>query len=294
MIKCVWICLIELKSKHVDLWCFQSSSAVFMIVSFFIVLLSILMKVTNHRDGVIASAETAPVLQQPKRWAASVLSTSSLGAFMVSVSSSAQSGSKCTDKSVSLFSSMCKRTFSAAGNPKASPQVRRKRRPKKRFDLWRLISPVRRAAPCSVSAEQRATRFYGFLQLWKPWRASNMWLFQREETNTHSGMCINSWMNLTRGKQNQVWCKPGVLAYRCCRQEAERWWRSPAGAALLHDLSSVEARQLAEPIIAVDDRPLHDLGVSQQEAGLCGHKTRTPLMSHLWTQAVKFWMGVWL
>lgn len=42
----------------------------------------------------------------------------------------------------------------------------------------------------------------------------------------------------------------------------------PAGAALLHDLSSVEARQLAEAVIAVDHRPLHDLSVSQEEAGL--------------------------
>lgn len=46
--------------------------------------------------------------------------------------------------------------------------------------------------------------------------------------------------------------------------------RPPARAALLHDLSPVEARQLAESVIAVNYRPLHDLGVSQEEAGLCG------------------------
>lgn len=42
----------------------------------------------------------------------------------------------------------------------------------------------------------------------------------------------------------------------------------PACAALLHDLGPVEARQLAESVIAVNYRPLHDLGVSQEEAGL--------------------------
>lgn len=31
----------------------------------------------------------------------------------------------------------------------------------------------------------------------------------------------------------------------------------------------MEARQLAESVIAVNYRPLHDLGVSQEEAGLC-------------------------
>lgn len=46
----------------------------------------------------------------------------------------------------------------------------------------------------------------------------------------------------------------------------------PAGAALLHDLCPVEARQLAESVIAVNHRPLHDLGVSQEEAGLCGEE----------------------
>lgn len=48
-----------------------------------------------------------------------------------------------------------------------------------------------------------------------------------------------------------------------------KWWFVPACAALLHDLSPVEARQLAESVIAVNYRPLHDLGVSQEEAGLC-------------------------
>lgn len=38
-----------------------------------------------------------------------------------------------------------------------------------------------------------------------------------------------------------------------------------AGAAAVHDLSSVEARQLAETIVAVHNRPLHNLCVSQQE-----------------------------
>lgn len=42
----------------------------------------------------------------------------------------------------------------------------------------------------------------------------------------------------------------------------------PARAALLHHLSPVEARQFAESVIAVNYRPLHDLGVSQEEAGL--------------------------
>lgn len=44
----------------------------------------------------------------------------------------------------------------------------------------------------------------------------------------------------------------------------------PAGAALLHDLGAVEARQFAESVIAVDDGPLHDLSVAYEEAGLWG------------------------
>lgn len=42
---------------------------------------------------------------------------------------------------------------------------------------------------------------------------------------------------------------------------------APARAALLHDLGPVEARQLAESVIAVNYRPLHNLSVSQEEAG---------------------------
>lgn len=45
--------------------------------------------------------------------------------------------------------------------------------------------------------------------------------------------------------------------------------RLPDGAALLHHLGPVEPRQFAEPVIAVDDGPLHDLGVAYEEAGLC-------------------------
>lgn len=43
----------------------------------------------------------------------------------------------------------------------------------------------------------------------------------------------------------------------------------PAGAALLHHLRSVVARQLAEAIVAVDDGPVHDLSVSQDKVGVC-------------------------
>lgn len=43
----------------------------------------------------------------------------------------------------------------------------------------------------------------------------------------------------------------------------------PAGAALLHHLCSVVARQLAEAIVAVDDGPVHDLSVSQNKVGVC-------------------------
>lgn len=42
-----------------------------------------------------------------------------------------------------------------------------------------------------------------------------------------------------------------------------------ARAAPVHDLSSVVTRQLAESIVAVHDRPLQDLCISQQEAGFC-------------------------
>lgn len=48
--------------------------------------------------------------------------------------------------------------------------------------------------------------------------------------------------------------------------------RSPAGAALLHDLCPVVSRQLAESVITVNYRPLHDLSISQQETCLCNQK----------------------
>lgn len=48
------------------------------------------------------------------------------------------------------------------------------------------------------------------------------------------------------------------------------WAWLPAGAALLHHLGAVEAGQLAEAVVAVDDGPLHDLSVPDQEAGLWG------------------------
>lgn len=41
-----------------------------------------------------------------------------------------------------------------------------------------------------------------------------------------------------------------------------------AGAALVHDFRSVVSRQLAETVIAVNHRPVDNLRVSQQEAGL--------------------------
>lgn len=46
-----------------------------------------------------------------------------------------------------------------------------------------------------------------------------------------------------------------------------------ARAAPVHDFGSVVAGQLAEAIVAVNNRPLHNLCISQQEAGLC-MKTR--------------------
>lgn len=42
----------------------------------------------------------------------------------------------------------------------------------------------------------------------------------------------------------------------------------PDRAALLHHLGPVEPGQFAEPVVAVDHGPLHDLGVAYQEAGL--------------------------
>lgn len=68
-----------------------------------------------------------------------------------------------------------------------------------------------------------------------------------------------------------------VTFSRMKRRSASSWRRSlgrgaglPAGAAPLHDLGAVEARQLAEAVIAVDHGPLHDLGVAYEEAGLWG------------------------
>lgn len=42
-----------------------------------------------------------------------------------------------------------------------------------------------------------------------------------------------------------------------------------ARAAAVHDFRSVETRQLAEAIVAVNNRPLYDLRIPQQEARFC-------------------------
>lgn len=42
----------------------------------------------------------------------------------------------------------------------------------------------------------------------------------------------------------------------------------PAGAALLHDLCSVVAGQSAEAVVAVDDGPVQDLSVPQNEVSV--------------------------
>lgn len=45
--------------------------------------------------------------------------------------------------------------------------------------------------------------------------------------------------------------------------------KEPASAALLHDFSTMVTRQLAESIIAVDNRPIHNLGIAQNKIGVC-------------------------
>lgn len=49
----------------------------------------------------------------------------------------------------------------------------------------------------------------------------------------------------------------------------ERLLFLPAGAAFLHHLCSVVPGQLAETIVAVDDGPVHNLGISQDKVGVC-------------------------
>lgn len=44
---------------------------------------------------------------------------------------------------------------------------------------------------------------------------------------------------------------------------------SPACATLLHDLRPVVARQFAESVITVHYWPFNDLGITQEETGLC-------------------------
>lgn len=57
------------------------------------------------------------------------------------------------------------------------------------------------------------------------------------------------------------------------RLKVDRWERdSPAGATLLHDLCPVVTRELAESVITVNYRPLHDLRIPQQETCLCIEK----------------------
>lgn len=43
----------------------------------------------------------------------------------------------------------------------------------------------------------------------------------------------------------------------------------PARAALLHDFSTMVTGQLAESIVAVDNRPIHNLGITQNKIGVC-------------------------
>lgn len=45
--------------------------------------------------------------------------------------------------------------------------------------------------------------------------------------------------------------------------------KEPASAALLHDFSTMVTRQLAESIIAVDNRPIHNLGITQNKICVC-------------------------
>lgn len=81
--------------------------------------------------------------------------------------------------------------------------------------------------------------------------------------------------------QRQVWV--GVAG--------RGWAWLPAGAALLHHLGAVEAGQLAESVVAVDDGPLHDLSVPDQEAGLWGTGGR---VSPGPGPAAKTWNLCWL
>lgn len=61
-----------------------------------------------------------------------------------------------------------------------------------------------------------------------------------------------------------------------------------ACAALVHDFSSVVPRQLAETVIAVNNRPVHNLRISQQETGLWNKIRRekvpkTPVVDWRWS-----------
>lgn len=52
---------------------------------------------------------------------------------------------------------------------------------------------------------------------------------------------------------------------------------SPARAAPVHDFGSVVSGQFTEPVIAVNNRPVHDLRISQQETGFCNKNGKKKL-----------------
>lgn len=66
----------------------------------------------------------------------------------------------------------------------------------------------------------------------------------------------------------------------------------PAGAALLHDLSTMVAREFTEAIIAIDDRPLHDLSVSQHKIGIWPQKPISDSLPYFATS--HDWKIIWI
>lgn len=61
----------------------------------------------------------------------------------------------------------------------------------------------------------------------------------------------------------------GVQINQLGLEDPEKVLLLPAGAAFLHHLCSVVPGQLAEAIVAVDDGPVHNLGISQHKVGVC-------------------------
>lgn len=78
-----------------------------------------------------------------------------------------------------------------------------------------------------------------------------------------AGLIVSVLNNIFFNKKNKVSKKENIFGKDLEHIMIKRFL--PAGAALVHHLSTVVSRQFAESIITVDDGPVHNLSISQHK-----------------------------